>query len=107
MIGFIQHHKHHYEANNKSDCTGIIEYVTKTKWKRTGLNTRTQGSRWTITVTEWQVMEGVRSVGRPKCYLRDDIMGQLGVTWTKEAKDRESWGTGGGLLPVMEGHGLE
>ena len=34
-------------------------------------------------------------------------MGQQGAVWTRIAKDRESWKTGGGLLPAVEGHSLE
>ena len=34
-------------------------------------------------------------------------MGQQGAVWTRTAKDRESWRTGGGLLPAEEGQSLE
>ena len=62
-------------------------------------------------ITEWQT-KGVRSAGRPKCRWRDDIVGQQGAVWTRIAKDRESWralaeGSGGGLLPAVDGHSLE
>ena len=63
-------------------------------------------NRWTIRSTEWQT-EGVRSVRRPKRRWRDDIVGQQGAVWTKIAKDRERWKTGGGLLPAVKGHSLE
>ena len=55
---------------------------------------------------EWQ-LEGVRSVGRPKRRWRDDIVGQQGVKWTRIAKDRKMEDSGEGLLPAVEGHGLE
>ena len=63
-------------------------------------------NRWTIRSTEWQ-LNGVRSVARPKRRWRVDVVGQQGVVWTRTAKDRESWRTGGGLLSVVEGHSLE
>ena len=34
-------------------------------------------------------------------------MGQQGVVWTRTADDRESGGTGEGLLTAMNGHSLE
>ena len=63
-------------------------------------------SRWSIRSTEGQI-KGVRSFGRPKRRWRDDIVGQQGVVWTRIAKDRERWRTGGGLLLAVEGHSLE
>ena len=62
--------------------------------------------RWTIRGIEWQI-KGVRSVGRPKRRWTDDFVGQQGVVWTRIAKDRERWRTGGGLLPAVEGHSIE
>ena len=84
--------------------------------------------RWTIRSPERQI-KGARSVGRPKCGWKDDIVGQQGAVWTRIAKDRERWTddsvgqqgavrtriakdrerwrTGGRLLPAVEGHGLK
>ena len=45
-------------------------------------------NRWSIRNTEW-LIEGERSVGRPKRGWRDDIVGQQGTVWTRIAKDRE------------------
>ena len=54
------------------------------------------------TLTRWKMLDrpleaqgqvkGVRSVGRPKHFWRDDIVGQQETAWTRIAKDRESWG---------------
>ena len=55
--------------------TGIVQYVTKTKWKWARHIARMKENRWTIRSTEWQI-KGVRSVGRPKRRWRDDIVGQ-------------------------------
>ena len=54
---------------------------------------------WAIRRPEWQI-KCVRSVGRPQCHWRDDIVGQKGAIWTRTEKDR-------GLLSAVEGHGLE
>ena len=60
--------------------------------------------RWTIRSTGWQT-EGVRSVGKPQRRRRDDI-----VVATRSSMEEERKGqgkmedSGGGLLPVLEGH---
>ena len=74
--------------------TDIVQYVTNTKWEWAGHMAQMKDNRWTIRSTEWQT-KGVRSVGRPKCW-RDDIVGQQGAVWTRIAKNRERWKTGGG-----------
>ena len=89
----------------RTRVTDIVQYVTNAKWKWAGHIALMKDSRWAIRNTEWQT-EGVRSVGRPKSRWRDDIVGQQGAVWTRIAKDREGWKTGGGLLPAVEGHSL-
>ena len=86
--------------------TDIVQYATNTKWKWAGHFTRMKGIRWTTRSTERQIKD-VRSVGRPKRHWTADIVGQQGVVWTRIAKDRESWRTGGGLHPSVEGLSLE
>ena len=86
--------------------TDRVQYVTNTKWKWAGHIARMKDNRWTIKSTEWHI-KGVRSVGRPKRRWRDGTVGQQGTVWTRIAKDRESWTTGGRLLPVVEGHSPE
>ena len=66
---------------------------------------RTKDSR-TIGSRMWQ-MKGVRSVGGPTCRQRDDAVGQLGSVLKRVGKNREKMGSGGGLLPAVEGHSLE
>ena len=82
--------------------TDIVQYANNTKWKWAGHIDQMNDNRWTIRSTEWQT-EDVRSVGRQKRRWRDDIVGQQGAVWTRIAKDRERWKTGGGLLPAVEG----
>ena len=59
----------------RTRVTDIVQYVINTKWKWAGHIARVKDNRWTIRVTEWQI-KGVRSVGRPKCRWRDDIVRQ-------------------------------
>ena len=51
-------------------------------------------------------IKGVGLVGRPKLWWGNSV-GWQGMAWTRTAKDRESWRTGRGLLPAVEGHGLQ
>ena len=67
----------------------LAEYVTNVRWN--GLDTLPEWKtmyRWTIRSTEWQI-KGVRLVGRPKHCLRDNIVWQQGMVWSRTAKDRE------------------
>ena len=86
--------------------TCIVQHDTNTKMKWAGHIAQMKDNRWTIRSTEWQT-EGVRSVGRPKRRWRDDIVGRQGGVWTRIAKVRDRWKTGGGLLPAVEEHSLE
>ena len=56
--------------------------------------------RWTIRNTEC-LTKGVRLFGRPNHCWREDTVGK--ALWTRKVKDRESWRTGKGLLPTVEG----
>ena len=70
----------------RTRVTDVVQYVTNTKWKWAGHIAQMKDNRWTIKSTEGHT-EGVRSVGRPKCGWRDDIVGQQGAVWTRIAKD--------------------
>ena len=72
----------------RTRVTDTVQYVTNTKWKWAGHIARMKDNIRTSRSTEWQI-KGVRSVGRPKCRWRDDIVGQQGAVWTRIAKDRE------------------
>ena len=66
-----------------------------------------ENNRWTIRSTEWQT-QSVRSVRRPKGRWRDDFFGATGSGMDKDSKgQRKTEGSGGGLLPAVEGHSLE
>ena len=68
--------------------TGIVQYVTNTKWKWAGHITRLKDDRWTIRSTEWRI-KGVRSVGRPKRRGRDDIVGH----WERNGQGQQRTAT--------------
>ena len=55
--------------------------------------------------TEWQVRDGKRSKGKPKRRWYPSMAGELHGQ-EKQRIDREVEGSGGGLLPVVEGHSL-
>ena len=76
-------------TRQRTRVTGIVQYVTYTKWKLAGHIARIKDNRWTFRSTECQI-KGVRSVERPKYRWRDDIVRQQGAVWIKKAKDRES-----------------
>ena len=86
--------------------TDIVQYVANVKWKWDGHIAGMKDNKWTTRSAEWQT-KGERSVGRPKRRWRDDIVGQQGAVWTRIATNRESWRTGGGLFPPVQGHSLE
>ena len=78
----------------RTRVTDIVQNLTNTKRKWAGHIARMKDNRWTIRSTEWQIIiNGVRSVGRPKRRWRDDIVGQQGAVWTRTTKDRERWRT--------------
>ena len=58
----------------RTKLTDIAEHGTKVKWNWAGYIARMKDNRWTISSTEWQTTQGVRSVGRPKCRWRDVVV---------------------------------
>ena len=61
------------EIRERTKINGILEEITKLKWKWAGYVAHMRDNRWTVRCTEWRVRDGKRSKGRPKRRWRDDI----------------------------------
>ena len=48
-------------------------------------------NRWTIRPTEWQPKDGKQKQGRHRTRQRDEIGSFAGVTWNRQAVDRDKW----------------
>ena len=90
----------------RTRVTDIVEYITNAKWKWPGHIALMNDNRRTIASTMWQI-KGARSVGKPNCRWRDDVVGQQGTVWTGTAKDRVGGLWGGLGLGAVDGHSLE
>ena len=69
----------------------IIVRIKQLKWQWAGHVARISDDRWTRTVTEWLPIHLKRKKARPKMRWEDDIKKFIGVTWMREARDRNNW----------------
>lgn len=79
------------EIRERTNVVDIVKYVAKQKWKWAGHVARLQDNRWTQRITEWQPRNGKRSRGRQTQRWRDDIVRWKGITWGRDARERERW----------------
>ena len=73
--------------------TGLLglEFAAKQKWKWAGHVARLNDNRWTKRITDWQPRYGKRSRGRQMKRWRDDIVQMKGITWGRDARQRDDW----------------
>ena len=69
----------------------ILTTIKSKKWTWTGHVMRWTDNRRTVTVTEWQPRDGKRRQGRHRTRWRDEIESFVGVTWSRQAADRDEW----------------
>lgn len=79
------------EIRDKTKVIDIMDKIKEAKWRWAGHLARQQDNRWTKRVTEWQPRTGKRRRGRQKRRWRDDLTTYMGVTWARDAQDRQRW----------------
>ena len=79
------------DIRNKTQVKDILTKINEMKWRWAGHIARINDNRWTKRVTEWQPRSGKRKRGRQKRRWRDDITAYRGVTWSREARNRNEW----------------
>ena len=88
MLGItLRDQKRSNWITQQTGVADIIERIRKTKHRWAGHVARLTDNRWTIKTTEWTP----RKPGRPKSGWRDDLVNQIGPTWSRLAKDRSLW----------------
>ncbi|HEG7136645.1 TPA: hypothetical protein SFG11_002777, partial [Staphylococcus aureus] len=74
--------------------TGVMDIIAKIrslKWMWAGHVARRNDNRWTSAVLNWTPRYVKRPRRRPKDRWNRDIVKYLGVTWQREAQNRENW----------------
>ena len=71
--------------------TDIVDKVRSLKWRWAGHVARRNDNRWTSAVLNWIPRDVKRPRRRPMDRWNRDIIKYLGVTWQREAQDRENW----------------
>ena len=82
-----------------------IKDAANEKWKWAGHVARLNDNRWTKRITVWQPKYGKRSRGRQVKRWRDDIVQMKGITWGRDAGQRDDWrrDAEGYILQWMDG----
>ena len=92
MLGItLRDQKRSNWIRQQTGVADIIEHICKTKHRWAGHVARLTDNRWTIKTTEWTPRNYSRKPGRPKTRWRDDLVNQIGPTWSRLAKDRSLW----------------
>ena len=92
------------EIRSKTKIQDVVAFAKKQKWKWAGHVARYEDNRWTKRITDWQPREGKRSRGSQMKWWRDDIVQMKGITWGREARQRDEWkrGAEGYILQWMD-----
>ena len=93
------------EIRAKTNIKDIVKFAAKQKWKWAGHVARLNDNRWTKRITDWQPRYGKRSRGRQVKRWRDDIVQMKGITWGRDAGQRDDWrrDAEGYILQWMDG----
>ena len=78
--------------NEQTKVEDILSTIKRKKWKvdMTGHFMTQRYDRWTIRVTDWQPRDDKRRRA-DRTRWRDEIESFAGVTWKRQASDRNSW----------------
>ena len=79
------------EIRAKTNIKDVVKFAAKQKWKWAGHVARLNDNRWTKRITDWQPRYGKRSRGRQVKRWRDDIVQMKGITWGRDAGQRDDW----------------
>ena len=93
------------EIRAKTNIKDVVKFAAKQKWKWAGHVARLNDNRWTKRITDWQPKYGKRSRGRQAKRWRDDIVQMKGITWGRDARQRDDWrrDAEGYILQWMDG----
>ena len=93
------------EIRAKTNIKDVVKFAAKQKWKWAGHVARLNDNRWTKRITDWQPRYGKRSRGRQLKRWRDDIVQMKGITWGRDAGQRDDWrrDADGYILQWMDG----
>ena len=93
------------EIRAKTNIKDVVKFAAKQKWKWAGHVARLNDNRWTKRITDWQPRYGKRSRGRQMKRWRDDIVQMKGITWGRDAGQRDDWrrDAEGYILQWMDG----
>ena len=93
------------EIRAKTNIKDVVKFAAKQKWKWAGHVARLNDNRWTKRITDWQPRYGKRSRGRQAKRWRDDIVQMKGITWGRDAGQRDDWrrDAEGYILQWMDG----
>ena len=93
------------EIRAKTNIKDVVKFAAKQKWKWAGHVARLNDNRWTKRITDWQPRYGKRSRGRQVKRWRDDIVQMKGITWGRDAGQRDDWrrDAEGYILQWMDG----
>ena len=93
------------EIRAKTNIKDVVKFAAKQKWKWAGHVARPNDNRWTKRITDWQPRYGKRSRGRQVKRWRDDIVQMKGITWGRDAGQRDDWrrDAEGYILQWMDG----
>ena len=78
------------EIRAKTNIKDVVKFAAKQKWKWAG-HVALNDNRWTKRITDWQPRYGKRSRGRQVKRWRDDIVQMKGITWGRDAGQRDDW----------------
>ena len=97
------------EIRAKTNIKDVVKFAAKQKWKWAGHVARLNDNRWTKRITDWQPRYGKRSRGRQVKRWRDDIVQMKGITWGRDAGQRDDWrrDAEGYILQWMDGASSE
>ena len=92
-------------SKNKINIKDVVKFAAKQKWKWAGHVARLNDNRWTKRITDWQPRYRKRSRGRQVKRWRDDIVQMKGITWGRDAGQRDDWrrDAEGYILQWMDG----
>ena len=69
----------------------MLSTIKKKMWTWAGHVMRQTDNRWTVRVIEWQPKDDKRRQDRQRTRWGDDIKSFDGVTWNRQAADRDEW----------------
>lgn len=76
---------------SKTKVKDVTYTLKKLKWNWAGHMVRSKKKKWTNEITVWCPRDGKRRKGRQKIRWEDDIKKVAGITWQRNAENRQIW----------------